>query len=205
MSNERTADEPMDDAAGEWVAFDLPDDADEGAEVDDDLGLDDTDELGDTDDLEGALWAARTEFGDIDAELDDLMRSGDDAGLPVLAVVGRPNVGKSTLLNRILGRKLAIVTPKPQTTRHRILGIATRPGAQLLFVDTPGIHQPKNLLGERMADKWTAAQAVLGDPDLGKPGYIDLREPDRPAAGGFPTDGSATPAATTNQNPQAQP
>ena len=87
--------------------------------------------------------------------------SGHRAGF--VALVGRPNVGKSTLLNRIMGRKLAIVTPKPQTTRHRILGVETRANAQFLFVDTPGLHQPHNLMGERMVK--TARQS-LADADV---------------------------------------
>jgi len=70
-----------------------------------------------------------------------------------ISIVGRPNVGKSTLLNRILGRKIAAVTPKPQTTRRRLLGIKTRDTAQLLFLDTPGIHATRDLLTERMVER----------------------------------------------------
>ncbi|MFN8641148.1 MAG: GTPase Era [Candidatus Binatia bacterium] len=70
-----------------------------------------------------------------------------------VSIVGRPNVGKSTLLNRILGRKIAAVTPKPQTTRRRLLGIKTRDAAQLLFLDTPGIHATRDLLTERMVER----------------------------------------------------
>jgi len=67
-----------------------------------------------------------------------------------IAVLGRPNVGKSTLFNSILGEKMAIVSEKPQTTRNRILGIRNLEGAQLIFLDTPGIHQGKSKLSERM-------------------------------------------------------
>jgi GTP-binding protein Era len=80
-----------------------------------------------------------------------------------VAIVGAPNVGKSTLLNQLLGQKIAITSEKPQTTRHRILGVAHFPGAQLIFLDTPGIHRAKGPLNIRMVE---VALKVLGDVDL---------------------------------------
>ncbi len=70
-----------------------------------------------------------------------------------VTIIGRPNVGKSTLLNRILGQKVAITSSKPQTTRNRILGIHTRPESQVLFLDTPGIHDAKGGLNRYMVDQ----------------------------------------------------
>ena len=67
-----------------------------------------------------------------------------------MVILGRPNVGKSTLLNRLVGSKVAIVTPKPQTTRNAIQGVVTRPEGQIVFVDSPGIHEPSLELGNRM-------------------------------------------------------
>jgi GTP-binding protein Era len=67
-----------------------------------------------------------------------------------VSIIGRPNVGKSTLLNSLLGQKIAIVAPKPQTTRNRLIGIKNLPDAQIIFIDTPGIHKPKHKLGETM-------------------------------------------------------
>ena len=79
-----------------------------------------------------------------------------------IAIVGRPNVGKSTLLNAILGEKIAIVSSKPQTTRNRITGIYTKDDAQYVFLDTPGMHRPKNSLGEFMV---RTAEGSMKDAD----------------------------------------
>ena len=67
-----------------------------------------------------------------------------------ISIIGRPNVGKSTLLNALLGEKIAIISDKPQTTRNRILGIVNQPGAQMVFMDTPGIHKPMHKMNEVM-------------------------------------------------------
>src|SRR3970282_172221 len=87
--------------------------------------------------------------------------------------VGRPNAGKSTLLNRLVGAKLAIVSDKPQTTRTRILGVKNYPDAQAVFLDTPGIHRPLHRMNGRRVD---TALATMGEVDvLGL--VVDAAEP----------------------------
>jgi GTP-binding protein Era len=93
-----------------------------------------------------------------------------------VSIIGRPNVGKSTLLNTILGEKIAIVTTKPQTTRNRIVGIKTVSHAQIIFIDTPGIHRPKHMLGETMVK---AALRVLNEVDV----ILFMVEPHEPKKG----------------------
>ena len=85
------------------------------------------------------------------------MRSG------FAAIVGRPNVGKSTLVNQIIGEKVTIVSPRANTTRHQIRGVLSTPGVQIVFVDTPGIHKPKTRLGERLND---SANDAFSDVDV---------------------------------------
>jgi GTP-binding protein Era len=97
----------------------------------------------------------------LDTVFDDQLPDDHHSG--VVAVVGRPNVGKSTLINRILGQKIAIVTPKPQTTRKQQLGIYTEEHGQIVFVDTPGLHKPQHKLGEYMVE---VARMALKDADL---------------------------------------
>ncbi|MDH3831975.1 MAG: GTPase Era [Gammaproteobacteria bacterium] len=88
----------------------------------------------------------------------------DDFRCGYIALVGRPNVGKSTLLNRILGQKISITSRRPQTTRHRVLGIKSQPAAQLIYVDTPGIHDFSGRAMNRHMNR--TASSVLQDVDV---------------------------------------
>ena len=97
------------------------------------------------------------------SETDHLPRANERSRCGTVALVGRSNVGKSTLLNRLLGAKVAITSDKPQTTRSRILGIRTVPGAQIIWVDTPGLHRARSLLNRRMVD---VAERSLVDADV---------------------------------------
>jgi len=91
-----------------------------------------------------------------------------------IAIMGSPNVGKSTLLNQMLGEKISITSKKPQTTRNRILGVMHRPSSQLVFIDTPGIHKAKRPLNIRIVD---AALSALGDVDIVLV-MVDVANPD---------------------------
>ncbi len=80
-----------------------------------------------------------------------------------VSIIGRPNVGKSTLLNNIMGQKVSIVSDKPSTTRNQVRGILTEKRGQIVFVDTPGLHKPRSLLGQRLND---SANQAIGEVDL---------------------------------------
>jgi GTP-binding protein Era len=90
-----------------------------------------------------------------------MIREGYKSGF--VAIIGRPNVGKSTFLNRVIGQKIAIMSDKPQTTRNKIQGVYTTEDAQIIFIDTPGIHKPKHKLGDFMVK---VAQSALQEVDL---------------------------------------
>ena len=102
--------------------------------------------------------------------------------------VGRPNVGKSTLLNAILGEKISIVAASPQTTRTEIRGVLTRPDAQVVFVDTPGIHKPKTTMGERLNATAEAASSGVDVVCLVIDATAPLGKGDRFVAGRLPRD-----------------
>ncbi|HET7522105.1 MAG TPA: GTPase Era, partial [Bacillales bacterium] len=91
------------------------------------------------------------------------MKNNESYKSGFVALIGRPNVGKSTLLNHIIGQKIAIMSDKPQTTRNRIQGVYTTEHEQIVFIDTPGIHKPKHKLGQYMTQ---AAQQTLNEVDL---------------------------------------
>ena len=157
----------MDDAMTDdgWVAFegdDFDEDAEAAAEFAEAVDAE-TDDAADDAAVEAALAAARLEFGDIDAELDDLLRSrGDGAGLPVLAVVGRPNVGKSTLVNRMIGRREAVVEDVPGVTRDRVSYEAEWNGKRFMLIDTGGWDRKVKGMAAQIAAQ---AERAIGDAD----------------------------------------
>jgi len=105
------------------------------------------------------------------------MSSGQKFKSGFISIIGRPNVGKSTLLNALLGEKIAIISDKPQTTRNRILGIVNQPAAQLVFMDTPGIHKPMHKMNEFMVK---TALATYNEVDV----ILMLVEATEPPGGG---------------------
>ncbi len=143
----------------QWIAVEPTgdDEFEDGADIEvDDLGDDDTV-------LEAALAAARNEFGDFEADLDELMRpAGEHSGMPVLAVVGRPNVGKSTLVNRMIGRREAVVEDVPGVTRDRVSYEAEWNGRRFILIDTGGWETKARGMGAMIAAQ---AERAMNDAD----------------------------------------
>ena len=134
----------------------------------------------------GCSWAARgglvgtAALGAVNVEdMDSTLpvASSNEFRSGFVALIGRPNVGKSTLLNQLVGSKVAITSPVAQTTRHRLRGILTTPGAQIVLLDTPGIHKPHHLLGERLV---RSARTAIGEVDL----VLLLLDGSQPPGGG---------------------
>lgn len=175
-----TDDEPADDEPGEHLdeALDeaLAEDDDELAELDALDALAEDDELAELDALDGAPASQVAEDEPQDRQPEPpqtaaLAPEGFRSGF--VALVGKPNVGKSTLLNALLGQKVAIVSPKPQTTRMPLRGILSRSDAQIVFVDTPGIHDPRTKLGSFMVEQ---ARRSIPDADV-VCFVVDIAEP----------------------------
>ena len=108
-----------------------------------------------------------------------------------VSILGRPNAGKSTLLNQLIGEKISIVSPKPQTTRNKIMGVLTRGDVQMIFLDTPGLHKPQSKLGDRMVKTIYAAAddvdlAVLVAQADKRPGKPEITLMERLARNGIP-------------------
>ena len=142
----------------EWIAVEPSDDDDLDGGIDAEV-----DDSADDAVLEAALAAARTEFGDFEAELDELMRpAGEHSGMPVLAVVGRPNVGKSTLVNRMIGRREAVVEDVPGVTRDRVSYEAEWNGRRFILIDTGGWETKSRGMGALIAAQ---AERAMNDAD----------------------------------------
>lgn len=169
-----TGDAPDVDAAGaDAAAAEAPaDDVDAADDAEDvpDEALSDLAELYEAIAPPDAEAVLASIFGRTAEPGDGVFRSG------FVAVVGRPNVGKSTITNAFVGDKIAIVSPKPQTTRRRILGIRTTDAAQAIFVDTPGIHRPRTPLGSYMVK---VARDAIPDADV-VVWVVDASTPPRP-------------------------
>ncbi len=111
--------------------------------------------------------------------------------------VGRPNAGKSTLINALIGQKIAITSTKPQTTRHVVRGVLHRPDAQLVLVDTPGLHRPRTLLGQRLNDLVREAWSEVDVIGLGIPADEEIGRGDRFIAGEIARLNAAVVAVVT--------